>query len=259
VSRASGVTGPAIDGGALEASISADGRFVAFEAEVNNSGGEPQPGQNIFVHDLHTNITTFVSRASGASGAAGDAGSFNPSISGDGRFVAFDSEADSLSTEDDDAFGDVFARDVLGPPSPPPAGAPTPPSRPGAPLPPPRPGAPVLRGLRISPPAFRAAARGPAARPARRRRGASVTFTLDRAANVRFAVKRAGGGPRGGFTRHGRAGTNRFRLTGRLRGRRLRPGRYRLTAVPTAGGVRGLAANAPFRVRASRTPSRRQA
>ena len=68
------VTGPVIDGGALEASISADGRLVAFEAEVSQPGGEPNLGQNIFVHDLRTDTTTFVSRASGASGAAGDGG-----------------------------------------------------------------------------------------------------------------------------------------------------------------------------------------
>ena len=171
------VTGPAIDGGALEASISADGRFVAFEAEVNQPGGEPNLGQNIFVHDLRTKTTTFVSRASGASGAAGDGDSFNPSISGDGRFVAFDSEADSLSTEDNDSFGDVFARDVLGLPSGPPAGAPAAPARPRA---------PVLSRLRISPRVFRAAGR---------RRGAVVSFTLDRAASVRFAVERVGPGP----------------------------------------------------------------
>lgn len=249
VSRASGVTGPAINGGALEASISADGRFVAFEAEVNGTAGEAQPGQNIFVHDLQTNTTTFVSRAGGASGAAGDADSFSPSISGDGRFVAFDSEADSLSREDNDAFGDVFARDVLGPPSLPPTGATTPASRTGAPIPASQTRGPVLRQLRILPRAFRAATTGPAALPARRRRSAFVSFTLDRAASVRFAVARAGRGSRRGFTHRGRAGANRFRLTGRLRGRRLRPGRYRLIATPVdPAGNTGRAHRTTFRL-----------
>jgi Tol biopolymer transport system component len=244
VSRASGVTGPAIDGGALEASISADGRFVAFEAEVNNPGGEAEPGQNIFVHDLQTNTTTFVSRAGGASGAAGDGDSFNPSISGDGRFVAFDSEADSLSSEDNDAFGDVFARDLLGAPSVPATEAPMP----GSPVPASRPAAPVLGRLRISPRAFQAE-RGPAALPARRRRGAIVSFTLDRAASVRFTVERAGSGRRGGFTRRGRAGANRFRLTGRINTRRLRPARYRLIATPVADGRRGDTKHTAFRIK----------
>jgi uncharacterized delta-60 repeat protein len=133
--------------------------------------------------------------------------------------------------------------------------------------------APVLAGLRITPRAFRAARSGPAVAPAGRRGGALVSFTLDRAATVRLGIERAirgrvvGGrcvGPTrsnrgkractryasvaGGFTHRGVAGTNRFRLTGRLSARRLRPGRYRLVATPRADGLRGDAARASFRV-----------
>ncbi|MCA1680421.1 MAG: hypothetical protein LC777_16445, partial [Actinobacteria bacterium] len=38
---------------------------------------------------------------------------------------------------------------------------------------------------------------------------------------------------RGSFTHNGNVGTNRFRFRGRLRGRGLRPGRYRLRAIAT--------------------------
>jgi uncharacterized delta-60 repeat protein len=134
--------------------------------------------------------------------------------------------------------------------------------------------APVLTGLRITPRAFRAARSGPAVAPAGRRSGALVAFTLDRAASVRLGVARAirgrlvGGrcvgptranrgkractryaGVAGRFTNRGVAGTNRFRFTGRLSARRLRPGRYRLVATPSADGLRGDAARASFRVR----------
>jgi len=38
---------------------------------------------------------------------------------------------------------------------------------------------------------------------------------------------------RGAFTHPGKAGNNRFKFSGRLRGRKLRPSRYRLRAVAT--------------------------
>ena len=260
----------AIHGGALESSISADGRFVAFEQEVNTPTGTPQPGQNIFVHDLQANTTTFVSRASGAAGAAGDGDSFNPSISGDGRLVAFDSEADSLSSEDNDAFGDVFVRDVLGSPPGPPT-APAPQSTASSAV---ATRAPVLGRLRILPSAFRAAAKGSSVLPAGRRGGALVSFTLDRAASVRFIVEQATSGRRvdgrcvkptrsnrggrrcaryarlpGGFRSRCVAGANRLRFTGRLTAQRLRRAQYRLVATPTADGRRGDARRARFRIK----------
>src|SRR5439155_21054569 len=69
--------------------------------------------------DLQANTTTFVSRATGVGGDAGDGNSLNPSISADGRFVAFESDADDLSTEDNNAVTNVFVRDVLGTQPPP--------------------------------------------------------------------------------------------------------------------------------------------
>ena len=72
-----------------------------------------------------------------------------------------------------------------------------------------------------------------------------MTYRLDRAATVRFRILRRSRGGRlvaaRSFVRVSPAGRNRF---GALRRRTLRPGRYRLTAVPTAGGVRGGAAPA---------------
>ena len=76
--------------------ISADGRYVAFESEADNlvAGDTAFPFgfTDIFVHDMQTRNTTRVSVDSG--GGEGDGPSFNPSISGDGGYVAFDSDAD---------------------------------------------------------------------------------------------------------------------------------------------------------------------
>lgn len=83
-------------------SISGDGRFVAFTLQqsifrlgppnnnINNS-------DDIFVRDLLTNTTTRVSVDS--AGNPGNDSSYNPSISSDGRFVAF--QADITNTPGD--------------------------------------------------------------------------------------------------------------------------------------------------------------
>jgi len=46
---------------------------------------------------------------------------------------------------------------------------------------------------------------------------------------------------RGSFTRAGRAGTNRFHFTGRMGGRKLALGGYRLVATPTGGQAKRAA------------------
>ena len=53
---------------------------------------------------------------------------------------------------------------------------------------------------------------------------------------------------RGSFTRAGKAGANAFRFTGRMRKRRLAPGRYVLRAKPTAAGVTGKSVKVAFRI-----------
>src|SRR2546428_194872 len=53
---------------------------------------------------------------------------------------------------------------------------------------------------------------------------------------------------KGGFTLTGKAGTNSFHFTGRLRGHKLKPGRYRLVATPVVNGVKGKPASVRFRI-----------
>jgi Tol biopolymer transport system component len=113
VSRASGPDGAPADANSLSPALSADGRYVAFSSLASNlSAGDVGFFRDVFVRDLTSGVTTLVSRAAGAFGAAGDGDSFEPSLSGDGRFVAFSSRADNLSVEDDDSPEDVFVRDL---------------------------------------------------------------------------------------------------------------------------------------------------
>lgn len=78
-----------------EPSISADGRFVAFASTASNLvPGATNGERDIYVHDRHTGVTERVSVAS--DGAESNGSSHRPSISGDGRFVVFDSTARNL-------------------------------------------------------------------------------------------------------------------------------------------------------------------
>ena len=93
-------------------SISADGRYVAFYSSSNNLvSGDTNGTGDVFVRDLQAGTTTRVSITS--NGTQGNNPSFGPSISADGRYVAFTSSASNLVTGDTNVIEDVFVRDLL--------------------------------------------------------------------------------------------------------------------------------------------------
>jgi hypothetical protein len=114
VSRAAGAAGAKGNDGSDYSSMSSDGRFVAFSSSSSNlSPDDPEDdGWDVYVRDLQTNTTTLTSRATGAGGIKGNNDADVPSISADGRFVAFESSASNLSPDDGDANYDVFVRDL---------------------------------------------------------------------------------------------------------------------------------------------------
>jgi Tol biopolymer transport system component len=89
-------------------SISANGRFVAFETDTGGDGNE-----RAFVKDMQTGSLTLVSRGDGANGAPA-ANVFDPTISGDGNRVAFlaDGALDGANTDGVDGQTNVFVRDI---------------------------------------------------------------------------------------------------------------------------------------------------
>jgi Tol biopolymer transport system component len=103
-------SGGQANGGSSDPVISPDGRYVAF---VSNAGnlviGDTNGKSDVFVHDRQTGVTARVSVNS--SEEQGNAESINPSISADGRYVAFGSSASNLVTGDTNGVSDVFVRD----------------------------------------------------------------------------------------------------------------------------------------------------
>ena len=94
--------------------ISADGRYVAFVSYAANFVDEPirtPEIADVFRREVQASKTELVSRATGVDGAPAFANSSHPSISGDGRFIAFESAAGNLSDEDN-AGADIFIRNM---------------------------------------------------------------------------------------------------------------------------------------------------
>jgi hypothetical protein len=143
--------------------------------------------------------------------------------------------------------------------------------------PPPPPGAkPSVTGFSMSATTFRAAGSGPTVLPARRKPrppvGTKISYTLSAAATTTFTVERKTTGrmvrskcvarnrgnrrkppcPRyvtvGSFTHSGKAGANKLRFTGRLRGSKLPPGSYRLTGVASNANGKSTAVTKTFTI-----------
>ncbi len=91
-------------------SISADGHYVAFTSYASNLVSGDTNGQlDVFVHDRQSGATERVSVDS--AGAQGNRESYDPSISADGRCVAFHSWATNLVSGDTNGLYDVFVHD----------------------------------------------------------------------------------------------------------------------------------------------------
>lgn len=93
-----------------DASISADGRYVAFASAADDLvAGDTNEVQDIFVRDRREGRTERVSVAT--SGAQANCYQWGTSISASGRYVAFNSCATGLTRDDHNGGYDVFVHD----------------------------------------------------------------------------------------------------------------------------------------------------
>lgn len=103
-------TGFSGNGSSRYADISADGRYVAFASDASDLvTADTNARSDVFVRDLVSGTTTRVSVT--ASGLQADSHSEQPSISRDGRYVAFRSLANNLVPGDTNGQWDVFVKD----------------------------------------------------------------------------------------------------------------------------------------------------
>jgi hypothetical protein len=130
---------------------------------------------------------------------------------------------------------------------------------------------PTISHLELAPRILIAASHGGAI--AARHTGTTVSYIETQPATTTFVAQRPTAGRRAGgvcvrpsrrnhtdkrcirwigvgrFTHHDRPGPNQFHFNGRVNGHKLRPGSYRLHAIPRGSAGTGPAVNARFKVK----------
>lgn len=98
-------------------SISADGKFIAFESRATNIttwswfSGNNNPPTQIFLYDVDNDYLEVISLNS--SGNISNEDAYNPRISGNGQFVSFTSLANNLVPNDNNNTWDIFVYDRI--------------------------------------------------------------------------------------------------------------------------------------------------
>jgi Tol biopolymer transport system component len=93
--------------------LSADGRYVVYTSDASNLvAGDTNGLADVFRTELATGTTIRVS-VSSAGAQANGTGSYVPAISGNGRYITFESDASNLVTGDANNRSDIFVRDTL--------------------------------------------------------------------------------------------------------------------------------------------------
>jgi Tol biopolymer transport system component len=106
------------NGPSARPSVSADGRFIAFESSASNLvPADSNRVSDIFLRDTCRKaapgcIPSTVRISLANDGSEPNGASFGPSISGDGRYVVFTSLADNLVGKDRNSRADIFLRDT---------------------------------------------------------------------------------------------------------------------------------------------------
>ena len=99
VSRRSGAKGKPAKGDSGDGEISKDGKSVVFETEARNLGGKLKHSggdEAAYLRDLTKNKTYLVSRKSGKKGVGANGDSDDPDVSGNGRYIVFETDGKNL-------------------------------------------------------------------------------------------------------------------------------------------------------------------
>ena len=91
-------------------SVNSDGSVIAFESTSGNLVGDANSQTQILVKNIQSNSIQRVSVNN--SGTAGNKASYSPSISSDGKKIAFNSLSNNLYSGDINGFSDIFVRDT---------------------------------------------------------------------------------------------------------------------------------------------------
>ncbi len=98
------------NGSSVSPSVSSDGRYVSFRSSATNLVADDTNGfYDVFVRDTIAGITSRVSVST--AGTESNGHNYVPSISPDGRYVAFRSNASNLVANDTNSRGDIFVHD----------------------------------------------------------------------------------------------------------------------------------------------------
>jgi Tol biopolymer transport system component len=98
------------DGDSFRPALSADGRLVAFESDAFNLAWyDPDEGFDIYVYDRRADVVQPVSADD--AGNLGNDTSMEPSMSSDGRYVAYDTAASDIVPGDLNGASDVVLYD----------------------------------------------------------------------------------------------------------------------------------------------------
>ncbi|MBF0231770.1 MAG: hypothetical protein HQK65_01855 [Desulfamplus sp.] len=97
-----------IQGKNYNPSVSSNGKYVVFQADSGNATTDTDTNGSfdIILRNTQTNATTLISKAT--TGGAANQASINSSISGDGKYIVFESDASDLVANDTNGVRDIF-------------------------------------------------------------------------------------------------------------------------------------------------------
>ncbi len=100
------------NGASTNPRISPDGRWAVFQSLATNLDPlDADAISDVYLKDLVTDATVLVSQT--AAGVKGNGASTDPSVSADGRYVAFATESTNFAAPDTNAVADLYVKDVL--------------------------------------------------------------------------------------------------------------------------------------------------